>query len=106
MLAPMTPGRLLAVSLAVLGLALSPVAVGASQQPTRSHRAAAPAAVRVFANCSALNKVYPHGVGRKGARDHVSGASSPVRNFYVSTAIYNANTGRDRDRDGIACEKQ
>ena len=53
-----------------------------------------------------MNKVYPHGVGRKGARDHVSGTSRPVTNFYVSTTIYNANTGRDRDKDGVACEKR
>jgi len=50
--------------------------------------------------------LYPHGVGRKGARDHVSGTSRPVTNFYVSTTIYNANTGRDRDKDGVACEKR
>jgi hypothetical protein len=102
----MTHKRLFAVSLAVLSLGVSPVAVGASQSPIGSHPAASPTAVRVFANCTAMNKVYPHGVGRKGARDKVSGSSTPVRNFYVSTAIYNANTARDRDRDGVACEKR
>ena len=65
-----------------------------------------PSAARHFANCAALNKVYPHGVGRKGARDHVSGKSKPVTTFKVSTALYNANTARDRDHDGIACEKK
>jgi hypothetical protein len=63
-------------------------------------------AVRVFANCAALNRVYPHGVGRKGARDHVSGTSRPVTNFTVNTTLYNANRNRDRDRDGVACEKR
>jgi hypothetical protein len=102
----MTTRRLLAISLATLSLAVSPVAVGATQRTAASHPVIAPTAVRVFANCTALNKVYPHGVGKKGARDKVSGSSSPVRNFYVSTAIYNANSARDRDKDGVACEKR
>jgi hypothetical protein len=64
---------------------------------------AAPAA-QSFANCDALNAVYPHGVGRPGAVDHVSGSSAPVTDFQVDAAVYAANTGRDRDGDGIACE--
>ena len=36
--------------------------------------AAVPAVVKYkFKNCTAMNKVYPHGVGKKGARDHTSG---------------------------------
>ena len=61
-------------------------------------------APRKYANCAALNKVYKHGVGRTGARDHVSGTSKPVTTFKVSTTIYNANKGMDRDHDGVACE--
>jgi len=60
-------------------------------------------AARKFKNCSALNKVYPHGVGRPGARDKTS--DTPVTNFRVDRALYNANKGKDRDGDGIACEK-
>jgi len=56
-----------------------------------------------YANCTSLNQTFPHGVGRPGAVDHTSG--TPVTNFYVSAYIYNANTGSDRDNDGIACEK-
>lgn len=60
-----------------------------------------------FANCTALNKVYKHGVGQRGAKDKTSG--KPVRTFYASTPLYTAiiknNRGLDRDRDGIACEK-
>ncbi len=63
------------------------------------------AAAKHYKNCAALNKVYPHGVGRKGAKDHVSGHTRKVTTFKVSTAVYNANTARDRDKDGIACEK-
>ena len=61
-------------------------------------------AAKTYKNCTALNKVYPHGVGRKGARDKTSG--KPVTNFKVSNSLYAANRGKDRDRDGIACEKR
>lgn len=61
---------------------------------------------QTFKNCTALNKKYKHGVGRKGAHDHVSGSSKPVTNFTVNTAVYNANKKSDRDKDGIACEKR
>lgn len=56
-----------------------------------------------YKNCTALNKSYPHGVGRKGARDKTSG--TPVTDFKVSASLYAANKGSDRDGDGIACEK-
>ena len=51
-----------------------------------------------------LNRVYPHGVGRYGARDHTSG--TPVTNFRRSNRLYRQNKGLDRDKDGIACEKK
>jgi Excalibur calcium-binding domain len=61
----------------------------------------------VYKNCTNLNKKYPHGVGRLGARDKTSGA--PVTTFKRSTLIYRRamsyNRGLDRDKDGIACEK-
>ena len=63
---------------------------------------AAPGA-RHFSNCTAMHKVYPHGVGRQGARDHVT-SGSPVTNFKRNDALYNANTGSDRDHDHVACE--
>lgn len=77
---------------------------------------AADAAVKpkYYTSCSALNKDYPHGVGKKGAKDKTS--SKPVTNFKVSTTVYNMNNGPrntktgeydlDRDNDGIACEKR
>lgn len=65
----------------------------------------APVGAQVFANCAALNAIYPHGVGLPGAVDHVSGSSKPVTTFTRSTALYEANTARDRDGDGIACEQ-
>jgi hypothetical protein len=62
-----------------------------------------PTSAPVYVNCAAMHNVFPHGVGRAGATDHTSG--TPVTTFYVSTWIYNANTGRDADHDGIACER-
>lgn len=70
---------------------------------------------RSFANCTQLNGVYPHGVGRTNARDRVRGSTSPVTNFKRSNALYAHNDGGsrrypgerdlDRDNDGVACEK-
>jgi hypothetical protein len=61
----------------------------------------------LYKNCTNLNKRYPHGLGRVGARDHTSG--TPVTNFKRSTKLYKLamsyNRGLDRDKDGIACEK-
>jgi hypothetical protein len=71
--------------------------------PTVAHADAKPP---VFKNCTAMTKVYPHGVGRVGAKDKHGKSSKAVMNFKVSTAIYKANAKRDGDKDGIACEKR
>jgi hypothetical protein len=62
-------------------------------------------AATTYTNCTVLNKHYRHGVGLPNAHDHVSGSTRPVTTFYRSKALYNANKSKDRDRDGIACEK-
>jgi hypothetical protein len=59
---------------------------------------------RGFANCTSLNRVYPHGVGRIHARDHVS-SGSPVTNFRHSNRLYRKNKSHDGDGDHISCEK-
>jgi Excalibur calcium-binding domain len=58
----------------------------------------------VYRNCRSLNRRFPHGVGRVGARDRTSGR--PVTNFRRSNLLYRLNRRLDRDRDGIACEKR
>jgi hypothetical protein len=62
----------------------------------------------LWRNCTAVNRRYPHGVGRRRARDKTSG--DPVTNFRRSNALYRTamrhNRGLDRDKDGIACEKK
>jgi hypothetical protein len=67
------------------------------------------AAARVpplYKSCTNLNKRYPHGVGKVGARDHTSG--TPVTTFKRSTLIYRRAMSYNRGltaTDGIACEK-
>lgn len=87
--------RKLTLIIAGASLALGPIAVAASAE-------AVP--VKAYKNCTQLNKAYKHGVGKPGARDKTSG--TPVTNFKRSAAIYKQNKGRDRDKDGIACEKK
>jgi Excalibur calcium-binding domain len=62
----------------------------------------------LYKNCTNFNRRYPHGVGKRFARDKTSG--TPVTNFKRSTILYRRatsyNRGLDRDKDGIACEKQ
>jgi hypothetical protein len=72
--------------------------------PTTAAMGSGGAASKSYPNCKALNRVYPHGVGRVGARDHTSG-SPPVTNFKRSNRLYYENRARDRDGDKIACEK-
>jgi Excalibur calcium-binding domain len=57
-----------------------------------------------YPNCKALNAKYAHGVGKVGARDKTTG--TPVTTFKRSNSLYRINAGRDRDKDGIACEKR
>jgi hypothetical protein len=71
------------------------------------------ATAKHYRSCKALNKDYPHGVGRKGVRDKTSGTR--VTNFTRNNKLYRYNDGvgtdprehdLDRDNDGIACEKR
>ena len=92
--------RSLAAIVIAAGLLLAP-ATPAFALPDGGH------AVREeFKNCTALNGVYPHGVGKSGAKDKVRGATKPVTNFKVSTKVYKENKKSDRDGDGVACEKR
>lgn len=59
-------------------------------------------AVKVFKNCTELNKIYPGGVALPGAIN--SGGATKKEPKY-NKALYIANKKSDRDKDGIACEK-
>lgn len=97
-----------------LAAAIAAVALPASLLTATVQTPSADAAARHFKSCSALNKVYRHGVGMPGAKDHTSGKR--VTNFKKSASLYKANNGPrnhrtgeydlDRDNDKIACEKR
>lgn len=95
------------VFVAALALASGASATAASNGPTvaSARDQTRPAWTK---NCTALNRKYPHGVGRLRARDKTTG--TPVTTFKRSTRLYNIamrwNNGLDRDKDGIACEKK
>ena len=56
-----------------------------------------------FANCTELNKVYPGGVAKNSKVRNKGGKTKVVPS--VKPAIYKKNASKDRDKDGIACEK-
>ncbi|MGI3784056.1 MAG: excalibur calcium-binding domain-containing protein [Janthinobacterium lividum] len=56
---------------------------------------------KAYKNCTALVKVYPHGVGKPGAQDK----GGDVTDFTRDKKTYAKNTKSDRDKDGIACER-
>ncbi|WP_134741650.1 excalibur calcium-binding domain-containing protein [Nocardioides sp. 503] len=97
----MSLARPLVALAAVACLCLAAPATAADAPPAK---AAVSAKAKTFKNCTALNKVYPHGVGKPNARDKTSG--TPVTSFKRSKPLYDANTKSDRDKDGIACEKR
>jgi len=45
----------------------------------------------IFDNCTAFNEKFPHGVGRKGAKDKTT--SKRVTNFRVDNTLYGYNDG-------------
>jgi hypothetical protein len=63
---------------------------------------AGPAQAQSFKNCTELNKVYPGGVAKPGA---VNKGGKTKYKPKVSAKLYEANKTKDRDKDGIACEK-
>ena len=67
---------------------------------TAALAAPAEAGVRHFSNCTAMHKVYPHGI----AKSHAA-AGAHGRGAKVSASLYKANKKMDRDRDGVACER-
>jgi hypothetical protein len=72
-----------------------------------SARADAGPAVTRYRSCQQLLADYPHGVGLPRARDWTppTAGRAPVTAFARSKSAYLANAGRDRDGDGVACER-
>ncbi|MEO7124867.1 MAG: excalibur calcium-binding domain-containing protein [Nakamurella sp.] len=94
------------------GAGVGPTHVAASSQSVTSARFVAsyvrPVRITAYRNCAALQKVYAHGVGKKGAVDKSRGLvkANRVKNFYVSNELYAKNIKLDGDKDGVACEKK
>ena len=94
--------RTLGIAAVTLALTLGGVAGTATS---------ASAAPRVFANCTAVHKVYSGGIAKKSVKKNkvVSGGKATYRALKGTVkkddALYRANTKLDRDKDGIACEK-
>jgi len=79
----------------IIALGLGSASVSASAHPIVLDKK--------FANCSALNKVYPGGVAKSRSSRNKGGNTnySPT----VNAKVYAENSSKDRDKDGIACEK-
>jgi hypothetical protein len=58
---------------------------------------------KTFKNCTELNKVYKGGVAKKSGIVNQGGKTKYAPK--VSAKIYAENKTKDRDGDGIACEK-
>ncbi|WP_214795006.1 MULTISPECIES: excalibur calcium-binding domain-containing protein [unclassified Exiguobacterium] len=73
--------------------------IGLSVAPTESVDAAA----KRFKNCTELNKVYKGGVAKSKTTKNKGGKTRYTP--YVNKPLYDANKSKDRDQDGIACER-
>ena len=87
--------------------------VGTTQAKTAPAKTVPAKTVKVtkFKNCTAMHKKYAGGVA-KNSKVHntktVAGHKVRAKSSHkpkVSAALYSANKGLDRDKDGIACEK-
>jgi hypothetical protein len=56
-----------------------------------------------FSNCTALNAVYPGGVAKSALVVNSGGETKQIPT--VNRKVYKQNSSKDRDRDGIACER-
>ena len=83
-------------------LVFLPVAPSLGSTATLTNTAQLVVFEKKFANCSALNKVYPGGVAKSSKVKNKGGATKHAPE--VNSKIYEANKGKDRDKDGIACE--
>ena len=103
--------RTLTALVVAVGLLVVPAA--AAQAAPAGHAASAAHTVKVakYKNCTAMHKKYAGGVAKSSkVRNTKTVAGHKVRaaSTYkpkVSAALYAANKGLDRDKDGIACEK-
>ena len=97
--------RRLAAPIVVAGLVLAP-AMAANAAPLAVDAVAA----THYANCTAIHRIYSGGIARAGVTTNTVHSGGRVYHRALrghvkfSTALYEANSGSDRDHDGIACE--
>lgn len=63
----------------------------------------ADAKAKSYANCKEVNKVYKGGIAKTSKVKNKGGKTKYKP--HVSKSLYEANKGRDRDKDLIACER-
>lgn len=85
------------VSIVSLGLVFS-LSTGVAQQAS-----AKTTKIVAFKNCKEMNKVYKGGVALS-SKSKNKGGKTKFKPF-VSKALYLKNPSKDRDNDGIACER-
>jgi hypothetical protein len=86
--------KVVTVGLSIIALQLGTMSVtSGSTLPT----------AKKYANCKALNKVYPGGVAKSAKVKNKGGKTKYTPK--VSSSLYKANKTKDRDGDGIACER-
>lgn len=56
-----------------------------------------------YSNCTQLNKDYPGGVAKSKISRNKGGNTKKTPT--VNAKVYAENSSKDRDKDGIACEK-
>jgi hypothetical protein len=56
-----------------------------------------------YSNCTQLNKDYPGGVAKSKTVRNKGGKTKKTPT--VNAKVYAENSSKDRDKDGIACEK-
>lgn len=61
------------------------------------------AAAKTYKNCTELNKDYTGGVAKDAKVKNQGGKTKYAPT--VSAELYKANASKDRDKDGIACER-
>lgn len=67
------------------------------------YTAEATSKVKAYKNCTELNKVYKGGISNSSKVKNKGGKTKykPI----VNAKLYAANKTKDRDKDGIACER-
>lgn len=63
------------------------------------------AGAKDYANCTALNKAYPGGVAKSKAAAAKAVSGGAKKAPAVNAKVYAENASKDRDKDGVACEK-